>query len=174
MIRTAFQKYPLIANMATSGLIAGSGDVATQLIFNENSKIDYKRTLRNVTYGTLFWAPIGYTWYPMLSKLRVASSEKVNQVARVAVDQLFFAPFVGIPVFYTAMVVLKRERDPIVKVKERLEKHWWSTLCTNWMVWPAFQVVNFSYTPVAYRLTVVNIFSVFWNGYLSWELNHRH
>ena len=45
-------------------------------------------------------------------------------------------------------------------VKEKLKSSYASTLLTNWMVWPAVQLVNFKLVPLNHRLLVVNLISL--------------
>lgn len=43
---------------------------------------------------------------------------------------------------------------------EKLRSSYTSTLLTNWMVWPAVQLVNFKLVPLNHRLLVVNLISL--------------
>ena len=43
---------------------------------------------------------------------------------------------------------------------EKLKSSYTSTLLTNWMVWPAVQLVNFKLVPLNHRLLVVNLISL--------------
>jgi len=45
-------------------------------------------------------------------------------------------------------------------VVEKLGSSYTSTLLTNWMVWPAVQLVNFKLVPLNHRLLVVNLISL--------------
>lgn len=172
---------PLTTNMLTTGALFGTGDCLAQILFpEEGSKYDYPRTLRAVVYGTAVFAPIGDKWYKTLARLKLPSQVGLqgrlravgDTVLRVGADQLWFAPIVGIPLYYSVMTVFEQQKPLGETIVSKLERNWWPTLRSNWAVWPAFQMVNFYLVPVLYRLLAVNVFSIGWNCYLSW-LHHR-
>ena len=88
-------------------------------------------------------------------------NKKLEIGARVAVDQLVFAP-TNLFVFLSTMSILEGSSP-----REKLAKTYKSALQGNWMVWPFVQVVNFSFVPLDYRVLFVNGLSIFWNCYLS-------
>ncbi|KAK6203118.1 uncharacterized protein RJT21DRAFT_119259 [Scheffersomyces amazonensis] len=193
------QKKPLITNMITTGMLFGSGDILAQTLFkgpneNNSSSFDLARLLRAVVYGSIIFAPIGDKWYKLLNKIkfpskRINSTAKVklepvlhvsspkpsikDTILRVTVDQLVFAPFIGIPLYYTVMTLFEMETPILDTISNKLSLNWWNTLATNWLVWPIFQLFNFYLLPVHYRLLAVNSFSIGWNCYLSYVLNRK-
>lgn len=167
-------KKPLVTNMLTTGFLFGSGDLLAQSLFPPETQknFDPMRTLRLVLYGGIIFAPIGLKWYKFLGTLKPFKERTMyNAVLRVACDQLLFAPFVGIPMFYSAMACLELNPNPLQEARKKLDKFWWTTLRDNWTVWPAFQYINFAFVPPQYKLLAVNLFSIGWNCYLSWLLN---
>ncbi|EGV64647.1 Protein required for ethanol metabolism [Yamadazyma tenuis] len=175
-------KRPLVTNMVTTGILFGSGDFLAQRLFSQNNKkYDYPRTLRAIAYGGILFAPLGDKWYKLLNRLTVPKSlswsdkthNRVNTLLRVGVDQLGFAPLIAIPMYYSAMTVLERSPDPVNDISAKLREHWLPTLKTNWLVWPAFQTLNFYLVPVQLRLLSVNLISIVWNCYLSYVLNDQ-
>lgn len=173
---------PLPANMLSTGFLLGCGDFMAQEFFpSKNTKnYDYSRTARAIIYGSCIFAPIGDKWYRFLLRISVLNrfvssgtyKQPIDLVARVAVDQLFFAPIIGIPLYYTVMPLLELKTDSRY-IWKKLLNNWWHTLRTNWLVWPLFQTLNFSVVPVHLRLTSVNVFSIGWNTYLSYVLNRN-
>lgn len=164
-----FKRYPLAANLTQTGLLMAVGDVIAQNL-TDTKPHDYNRTLRAFSYGMIF-APMGMAWYPLVAKITPTSSKYINTVCRVAVDQLVFAPVVAIPMYYSAMTAMEGKRPVVAQIRHKLEEKWWPTLKDNWKVWPLFQVVNFFYVPVHYRLLAVNVVLLFWNTYLLWQNN---
>ena len=187
---------PLVANMLMSGTLFGAGDVIAQLLFID-ADYDYLRTARNSVYGGLIFAPIAshlyrglnsHVRFPRWGKLALAARAAADTLpgasarpltksaarrgalldtaARVAVDQLCWSP-VGIALYFSCMGAM--EGEPAAAVAARLHEGWWETLVTNWRVWPLLQLVNFQLVPVAHRLAVVNVASVVWNTYMSYE-----
>lgn len=176
-------KRPLITNIITTGFLFGSGDYLAQTLYSSSDKYDYKRTARAVFYGSIIFAPIGDKWYKFLHKLNFPfpkakipprAIKVLNTLTKVGVDQLVFAPFIGIPLYYSVMSILEINNNPLQVAREKLHAHWFHTLKTNWIVWPTFQLFNFALIPVQFRLLAVNVFSIGWNCYLSSILNHKH
>lgn len=171
-----FVKRPLLTNMLQTGLLFGSGDFLAQSLFpaEDFEHYDFVRTARVVTYGGVIFAPLGLKWYRTLNAIKPFKTNAYNTLTRVACDQLLFAPFVAIPLYYTSISALELNPDPIGEAKRKLEQFWWTTLRNNWTVWPAFQYINFALVPPPYKLLAVNLFSIGWNTYLSWLLNTPH
>lgn len=171
---------PLLTNVITTGVLFGTGDVLAQKITPDRSHgYDYARTGRAVAYGAVFFAPIGDRWMRFLATIKAPVNRAMDPkklivfdtIARVAVDQLGFAPFLAIPMYYSVMTVLEGQGDISTVVPHKIERNWWPTLRANWTVWPAFQALNFSVVPVRFRLLLVNLFSVGWNCFLSMALH---
>lgn len=89
-------------------------------------------------------------------------NKKLEIGARVAVDQLVFAP-TNLFVFLSTMSVLEG-----VSPREKLAKTYRGALQSNYMVWPFVQIANFSFVPLDHRVLFVNGLSIFWNCYLSY------
>lgn len=179
---------PLVTNIISTGFLFGAGDVLAQTFELRQTKredltiaeiseskstdiFDHRRLARAVTYGALVFAPLGTRWYSILNAVNVSRLKVVNTGARVAFDQLVFAPFVGIPLYFSVMTAMEGGNDVKSQIKAKLESNWWNTLTANWIVWPAVQTVNFAFVPVHLRLLVVNSISIVWNCYLSMQMN---
>lgn len=167
---------PLATNVVSTGFLFGAGDYLAQQIglskLESVKDYNYFRTLRAVIYGSIVFAPLGDKWYKLLPRVKMPKyghSVFANTVARVAIDQGIFAPFIGIPLYYSAMTAM--EGGDGEAMKKKIKDNWWSTLTTNWMVWPAIQALNFGFVPVQLRLLVVNVVSIGWNCYLLMVMN---
>jgi hypothetical protein len=174
--------HPKLTNALMTGFLFGTGDFIAQVFFPDphnkhpnrtfGMNYDVMRTARSVFYGSCVFSFIGDRWYKILSKIHAPGpqlkspflNKAKNAIARMAVDQLIWAP-VGIPLYYFVMSLL--EMRPLNETKEKLKKNWWPTLKANWMVWPAFQLVNLGFVPVQHQLLSVNLISIAWNTYLS-------
>lgn len=172
---------PLLTNVITTGFLFGAGDVLAQTVELRNAKaadtedalFDYPRLRRAVIFGAFIFAPIGDRWYRVLNSVLVSLSKVVNTAVRVSMDQLGFAPFIGIPLYFSAMTAMEGGDNIKEKVQQKLKANWWNTLTANWTVWPAVQTVNFAFVPVQLRLLVVNTISIAWNCYLLMKLNSK-
>ncbi|ODV87839.1 hypothetical protein CANARDRAFT_215735, partial [[Candida] arabinofermentans NRRL YB-2248] len=174
---------PFLGNAISTALLFGSGDSLAQLLFPLNSNIstlsqfDPIRTIRGMIYGGIIFSPIGWKWYRFLQnrisfpiKLNAKNNKNHQQklldtIARVAVDQLIWAP-IGVPLYFTAMTLM--EGEGLNSIKKKLNDKYYETLITNWKVWPTFQLANFYFIPLDLRLFSVNFVSIFWNCYMSY------
>lgn len=109
-----------------------------------------------------FFGPVATTWFGLLARKVTLKNPRVETLARVACDQILFAP-VMIGAFLSSMATMEG-----ASAKDRLEKTWWPALKANWMVWPIVQTVNFTFLPLQHRVLFANVVSIGWNSYLSW------
>ncbi|KAJ8122290.1 hypothetical protein ONZ43_g1481 [Nemania bipapillata] len=147
---------PLLTQSITTAVLFAVGDITAQQLVEKKGlkKHEFART------GPVF-GPAATTWFKILSKRVVLQNKNAEMLARVACDQLLFAPtFIG--VFLSSMAVLEGSSP-----KEKLEKSYWPALETNWMIWPFVQMVNFKFVPLHHRVLAVNVVSIGWNCYLS-------
>lgn len=163
--RSYFSKYPLAANVLSAGALYGGGDFLAQAAFNRDSGLeyDYRRTVRAITYGSLISAPVAYAWYKFLGNLKFGSRTR-DTITKVLLDQMVYAPFVAIPLYFTVMKYLENRSELVM---ERLREKYWTTLKSTWTVWPPIQLLNFFVVPQHYRLLAVNSFRLGWNCFLS-------
>ncbi|KAH3900437.1 related to Protein SYM1 [Saccharomycodes ludwigii] len=172
----SIRENPKITNAITTGILFGLGDCIAQIGFKDRNapnltkkdKYDKYRTLRAVFYGSIIFSPIGDRWYKILqNKLNYPNLNKFqNTVVRVAFDQLVFAP-IAIPFYFFTLSLM--ELKSWEEIKSKVKDNTWPTLKSNWVVWPAFQLINFYSVPVQHRLLSVNLISIFWNSYLSYR-----
>lgn len=203
--------------MITTGIMFGTGDILAQKMFppalptedlEENKKRsklslnspvsinsstdittpwNIPRTLRAVTYGCLFFAPITVMWQgkilpritnPFIRNFRRSNMSPrrlhvLDTVFRVSVDQLIMPGLVLIPLYNTIMVFLAMHENPIELIQQKLQNGWWRVLKAGWTVWPGFQLVNMLFVPVHFRIVATNIWSVGWTCFLSFCHNTK-
>ncbi|KAH8160927.1 hypothetical protein CIB48_g7314 [Xylaria polymorpha] len=154
---------PLLTQSITTAVLFAVGDITAQQVVEKKGfeKHEFARTGRMFAYGGVVFGPAATTWFKILSKRVVLQNKNAETLARVACDQLLFAPaFIG--VFLSSMAVLEGASP-----KEKLEKSYWPALSTNWMIWPFVQMANFKFVPLHHRVLTVNVISIGWNCYLS-------
>lgn len=115
-----------------------------------------------VLMWTVIFGPAATKWYSILQKYVNVGSHNTTIAARVAADQIVFAPC-NMALFLSSMSIMEGS-DP----KEKLDKSYLPGLKANWVLWPAVQAVNFKLVPLEHRVLVVNIVSLGWNCFLSW------
>ena len=109
----------------------------------------------------MIFGPAATTWYGVLQRHVNLRSANATIVARVAADQLVFAPtFIG--VFLSSMAVMEGGSPP-----DKLSKSYVPALTANYALWPFVQLVNFKFVPLHHRVLVVNLVSIGWNCFLS-------
>lgn len=185
----SLSKRPKTTNAIMTGSLFGLGDVSAQLFFSHSEypvekgtgtssasivstvkNYDFPRTARAVVYGSLIFSFIGDKWYKILRyKVKIpnkGNSDWTNRLLRVSVDQLAFAPL-SLPFYFGCMTTM--EGHSLDVAKKKINDQWWSTLKTNWTVWPLFQAINFSFVPLQHQLLAVNVVAIFWNTYLSYK-----
>ncbi|CEP61700.1 ethanol metabolism protein LALA0_S03e08878g [Lachancea lanzarotensis] len=179
----SLKKNPKTTNAIMTGSLFGLGDALAQICFpssqakavdangeKSSAGYDIARTVRAVTYGSLIFSFIGDKWFKTLStKVKFANKPAKhwsNLALRVGVDQLVFAPSC-IPFYFGVLTLM--EGQSLKDADEKIRAVWWDILKTNWTVWPAFQLINFSLVPVQHRLLAVNVLAIFWNTFLSYR-----
>lgn len=113
--------------------------------------------------------PILRTWYLTLDKVIVASSRpKLDGLKKMLLDQSLFAPCI-IAAFYCLSETLSGKT--LSQCKETLKERYFETLISNYKLWPAAQVVNFTFVPPQHRVGFVQVVAIFWNVYIAWMIN---
>ena len=190
--------HPFKTNMLTTGFFFGTGDAVAQKLFphkTDNDEVEpynVPRSLRAITYGGIFFAPISVLWHgktlpflknPLVSVLRrkaMQESPKLktrlhlyDTLFRLAIDQLFFPAIVWIPLYNIVMVTLSLHEHPLDEAFDKLHNNWWNVLKASWTVWPAFPMLNLFFIPVHLRIVAANIWSTGWNAFLSFVHNTK-
>lgn len=125
------------------------------------------------------FGPAATTWFKFLQNNIVLKNKNFEMAARVAADQLLFAP-VALSCFLGSMAVMEGTSP-----KDKWDANFSTVIQKNWMVWPCIQgalvsilkycstfnlpylAINFKLVPLHHRVLVVNVVSLGWNCYLS-------
>ncbi|RFU30884.1 hypothetical protein B7463_g5463, partial [Scytalidium lignicola] len=154
---------PLLTQSITTAVLFATGDAAAQQLVEKRGlkKHDLARTGRMVLYGGAVFGPAATTWFKFLQHKVVLRNKNAEIVARVAADQLIFAP-TNLFFFLSSMAIMEGSSP-----KDKLDNSYKTAIQSNWMVWPFVQAVNFKLVPLHHRVLVVNVISIGWNCYLS-------
>ncbi|GAA5960690.1 hypothetical protein JCM8115_001799 [Rhodotorula mucilaginosa] len=95
----------------------------------------------------------------------------VQLAKRVAADQLGMAP-ISLFIFLFSMSLLEGLNGE--ETRERFKNQYFAILFVNWQVWPLFQLFNFRYVPLRYRVPVGSIAGILWTCFLSVKTQQKN
>ncbi|KAJ5605254.1 hypothetical protein N7510_010408, partial [Penicillium lagena] len=151
--QTKLAKKPILTASVTSAVLFGSGDVLAQQAIDRRGleKHDFGRTGRMALYGGAIFGPAATAWYGILQRHVVLKSTTSTTIARVAADQILFAP-VNLTCFLSSMAIMEGS-DPV----EKWRNAFIPSYKANLIVWPFVQGANFAFVPLELRVLVVNV-----------------
>lgn len=108
-------------------------------------------------------------WYGVLNNTFSKSSNKTaNAIKKMAMDQIVFAPiFIGVLI----SAIGSLQGNTPAQIKGKLEREYPDILRNNYKLWPAVQLINFTFVPLNYQVLLVQIVAVLWNTYISFATN---
>lgn len=107
----------------------------------------------HVIHAVVF-GPTATKWFQFLQNHVNLSTPKQTLIARVAADQLVFAPIM-IRVLLSSLSLMEGGRP-----RDKLQHTYWKVLQANWSIWPILQGVNLYFVPLQYQVLTVNLFSI--------------
>nr|CAI5833242.1 unnamed protein product [Callosobruchus analis] len=138
-----------------TGVLMGVGDTIAQKVIEEQTpskKFDARRTAKFFLLG--FGFVVGNAGTATIA------------VKKVALDQLVFAPcFLALFVATVSTIDGKSWNE----TKKQLRQKYTDIYITNLTIWPAVQLVNFSFVPLRHQVLLVQSVAIVWNCYLSWK-----
>ena len=159
---------PVLTKSLTSALIAGIGDLISQLI-NSGSGSCYKwrSTFAFTTFGLIFNGPLTHHFYVLLDQLLppgVTKSGKYSAIKRVLFDRLILAPPYLLLCFYMLSILEGRSS---AEACQKIQGSYWTLLKMNWKIWTVFQYININYVEPEYRVLFTNVLSLVWTIYVA-------
>jgi|EP01046_Picozoa_sp_COSAG06_P038780 hypothetical protein len=161
---------PLPVKLASSVVIFGLGDVATQMLLEGTplTAIDVQRTGRLVAFGLVATAYVS-TWWgvlePRAAMVFCPQAQRLqNTLFKVFCDQTFGAG--SFNVIFFGQSALMEGKTP-QQALERIKEQWWPQMQRHWCLWPAFHSLNFYYNPLHLRVFFQNVMLVGWSALLS-------
>ncbi|KAF3929264.1 hypothetical protein AA313_de0206153 [Arthrobotrys entomopaga] len=127
---------------------------------------EFERLARFAFWGFVM-APAQFTWFKFLGKtfpIPPNSAAMGPALKRVACDQLIFAP-VGLAGFFTFMTIAEGGRRK--EIENKFSNVYMSALRSNYMLWPAVQIINFRLMPLQFQLPFASSVGILWTTYLS-------
>ncbi|XP_022692015.1 protein SYM1-like isoform X1 [Varroa jacobsoni] len=160
-------KHPTATQVLTTAALMATGDVLSQKFVEKREHINVQRTGRFFFVGCVYVGPVLRTWYPRLEQL-ISHSAKMRALKMASIDQLVFTP-VFLPGFLITLSTFQGKN--IDGICETVRTDTVPILLTNWMIWPAAQVINFNFVPLQFRVQFASTIALFWNIYLAWKAN---
>ncbi|KAJ5224982.1 hypothetical protein N7468_006207 [Penicillium chermesinum] len=108
------------------------------------------------------FGPLATGWFGVLQRHVVLKGTTATTVARVAADQLFFAP-AQLTLFLSSMAIMEGS-DPVQKLKHSFVP----TYKANLMVWPFVQGLNFTFVPPGAACAYSQRGQLGWVAILPW------
>lgn len=185
-LSSIISSHPLLFQMLLSGILWSIGDLIAQRFESRSSSINTNksnsnnstnntnpipfkynlhRTCRLGFYSCFIWSPATIYWFEFLVQL-FPSSTLLSAIQRMLLDQLIWAPLVIITLFGTVGLL---EGLSLQMVITRIKLSFWSTLYSNWLLWPLVQLINMSIIPAEYRIILANTVNIPWTAYLAYK-----
>jgi len=161
---------PIFTASSQAGLLMCVGDLISQkFVENKDARsIDLYRTARFGLVGFIVVGPVLRTWYGFLERRIVMKTPAMTAVAKMATDQLIFAP-IFLFNFMGLMGVLNGLNSR--QIETDLRNNYGDVMLRNYQLWPAAQLINFGLVPLQHRVLFAQCVAVFWNTYLSFKTN---
>jgi len=168
ILHNAYSKHLLATNIVASGGLLLFGDVIQQQIelyrgLHLTGSYDWNRSGRMLLMGLFHGAPRHY-FYVYLE--RVIPGKTVGSAAKkVFFDQTVLSVFIDTTFLYG--ISLMEGRTPTEAWHDLQSKFMHVYIC-DWLLWPPFQMLNFTLVPFRFRVLFVNMMNLLWNTILSY------
>ncbi|KAG8943064.1 hypothetical protein FRC03_002681, partial [Tulasnella sp. 419] len=102
--------------------------------------------------------------FPLRSLGNLGKVSFPSLAKRVTVDQLVMAP-AGLTFFIGGMGAMEGKNRH--EISKKYKDMYVPVLLANYKLWPAIQLINFRFMPLAYRVPFTSTCGIFWTVYLS-------
>lgn len=161
-----------VSEATRAAAIMGTGDVLAQTVVEKKDvkDIDLIRTMKYGSLGFLVVGPVLKYWFTLLDRTIRGRQNIQRTVKKMIVDQAIMAPALNLTI--TGLVGLINNEEP-KQISERIKTQYPDIMKTNYMIWPAVQILNFGLVPLRYQVVFVQLVAVFWNCFVSQMLNDK-
>ncbi|ODM99545.1 Protein SYM1 [Orchesella cincta] len=169
----SIKRSPMLVPSVQTGVLMGVGDFISQTVVEKTkpTEVDPMRMAKFGFIGLAFCGPVLSTWYGFLERnVKIKSPKLLAAAAKVAPDQLIFTPILF--VFLLGLISFSKGNN-FDEVQKDVKKSYPDVLKTNYFLWPAAQMINFSVVPPSKRVLYVQCIAIFWNTFLSWKTNQK-
>lgn len=156
--------YPITTKAITSLVGFFLGDLVAQKFLGEDgAAFNWARVGRMAAFGFLIHGPTGHYFYSFLDRLIVGATP-IKVAAKVAVDQLFWAPIFTALFFSFLGFAEGKSLDEVI---DKINRDTWTAVTTSWKFWPLAHTINFAFVPTSQRLLYINALQIGYNVILS-------
>jgi len=136
-----------------------------ELLATSPPPFDFERLVRYMAWGFLI-APLLFKWFGFLSDTFpiTPTSGIAPALWRVAIDQLILSP-TSLAVFFIYMTLA--EGGGKKAIIRKFDMVYISALKSNYILWPAVQILNFRVVPLSLQLPFASTVGIAWTVYLS-------
>ncbi|KAK3085309.1 hypothetical protein FSP39_001329 [Pinctada imbricata] len=145
-------------------------DITEQKYISKKLQHDWHKTYRMATVGTLVVAPLVFGWIRLAERIS-PGKHWFSVFRKVLMDQVVFAP-IAVSSFYASTCFM--ERKSLQQFQEEWKKKFPRTYINGMKIWPAVQLINFSFVPIVHRPKVISCVSFGWSIYLCFQKEDAH
>ncbi|KAL8045967.1 hypothetical protein ABFX02_08G148700 [Erythranthe guttata] len=158
------QQHPLRTKVITAGVLSAISDIVAQKL-SGIKKLQIKRLLLKVLFGSAYLGPFGHYFHIMLDKIFKGKKDKTTVAKKVMLEQLTSSPWNNMVfMLYYGLVV---EGRPWIHVKSKIKKEYPSVQYAAWTFWPVVGWINHQYVPLQFRVIVQSVVACFWAIFLN-------
>ena len=168
LFHSAYTNHLLATNILASGGLLFVGDVIQQHLelyrgLHAQGSYDWDRSVKMLMMGLFHGAPRHY-FYVYLD--RFIHGRSISSAAKkVFFDQTVLSVFIDSTFLYGMSIM--EYKDTALAWRQLREKFLQVYLC-DWLLWPPFQMLNFTLVPFRFRVLFVNLMNLVWNTILSY------
>ncbi|XP_020580274.1 uncharacterized protein LOC110024569 [Phalaenopsis equestris] len=156
---------PILTKSITSGVIFIAADITSQMVtLSASASLDWIRTLRMASYGTLVAGPALHLWFNFASRI-IPERDVISTLKKIFIGQTCFGPIMT-SIFFSLNAGLQGESAS--EILARLRRDLIPTLLNGLLYWPICDFVTFRFVPVRLQPLVSNSFSFVWTIYLTY------
>lgn len=150
-----------------NGSIMGFGDVIAQTVVEKKSikDVDGWRTAKYASIGAVIISPVLTRWFSFLEqKIPPEESQLRRGMKKMLLDQTTMSPILNFVVMSSVAIL---NHHTWSQMKEEIPAQYPHILKMNYLVWPAVQIINFTFLPLAYQVVFLQFVAIFWNCFVS-------
>lgn len=161
--------------MATAAVTAGSilcaADMTCQMMLENQTAVDMRRTAALTLFGTWHYGVPAKTLYMLYDHFLGTAPTLMNSIYKMLIDVYLHGPLLVIPSFY--LITFAMRGQPLRSTMTQLKKEWWEAAFGSVLFWTPIQLCMFLFIPQHCKVAYVAAFSFIHKTWLSWLSNRE-